>query len=171
MNKDYGRLVQVPVNLHRRYFEEMVNLRGVFCEYKYPASDKQYTTQGELNSSYVSYPEKVGVIFNEHLDQKTTKLLGWNSERDTEATIISVPYNLEGLQVGALFNIPSAFDDAPPRLFRVIDMSTKALYPASVTCRLVPEYETNVSQAATQVFINSDFNLLNQEDEEHYRWK
>ena len=170
MNENYGLLNQTPVELHRKYFEEMVNLRGVFCQYRYPASDKQYTTQGELHSSYIG-PIKVGVIFNEHLDQKTTKLLGWNSERDTEATVISVPYNLEGLQVGALFEIPSAFDNAPGRLFRVADMSTIALYPASVTCRLVPEYETTVSQADTQIFINSDFNLLNQEDEEHYRWK
>ena len=170
MNENYGRLNQVPIELHRKYFEEMVNLRGVFCQYRYPAEDKQYTTQGELFTGYIG-PKKVGCIFNEHLDQKTTKLLGWNSERDTDATVISVPYNLEGLQVGALFEIPSAFDNAPSRLFRVIDMSTIALYPASVTCRLVPEYETNVSQAATQVFTNSDFNLLNQEDEEHYRWE
>lgn len=170
MNKNYGILNQPSVELQRKYFNEMVNLRGVFCQYRSPADDKQYTTQGELNSSY-NNPEKVGCIFNEHLDQKTTKLLGWNSERDTEAIVISVPYDLKNLQIGCLFEIPSAFDDAPGRLFRVTDMSTIPLYPASVTCRLAPEYETEMSQADSSMFITSDFNLLNQEDEEHYRWR
>jgi len=43
------------------------------------------------------------------------------------------------------------------------------IYPASITCRLVPEYETTVEKAETEMFTNSDFNLLNQEDEEHFR--
>ena len=50
MEKDYGRLVQPNVQLQRRYFNEMVTLRGVFCEYQYPLQNKQYTTQGELDT-------------------------------------------------------------------------------------------------------------------------
>lgn len=166
MNKQYGLLNQPSVELQRKYFNEMVNLRGVFCKYMYPIA-KQYTTQGELDSSY-SEPITVGCIFNENLDQKTTHLLGWVSELDTSQTIISVPYDLENLQVGALFEIPSAFDNAPGRLFRVVEMSTIAVYPASVTCKLVPEYESNVESAEINVFNTSDFNLLNQEDEDHF---
>ena len=75
MNKNYGILNQTPVNLHRRYFEDMVKLRGVFCQYQFPLQNKQYTVQGELSSSY-SEPISVGCIFNDHIDQKTAKKLG-----------------------------------------------------------------------------------------------
>jgi len=75
MEKDYGLLVQPNVKLQRRYFNEMVTLRGVFCEYQYPLQNKQYTTQGELDTSYSS-PIRVGCIFNENIDQKTAKKLG-----------------------------------------------------------------------------------------------
>lgn len=166
MNKQYGLLNQPNVILQRKYFNEMVNLRGIFCKYQYPIA-KQYTLQSELDTAY-SEPEIVGCIFNENVDQKTTHKLGWNAESDTSATIISVPYDLKNLQIGALFEIPSAFDDAPGRLFRVVEMSTIAVYPASVTCRLVPEYESTVAKAEIEFFNNSDFNLLNQEDEEHF---
>lgn len=166
MNKQYGLLNQPNVELQRSYFKEMVNLRGVFCKYQYPIA-KQYTKQAELDSAY-SEPIIVGCIFNDHLDQKTTHKLGWNVEVDTTATVISVPYDLENLQIGCLFEIPSAFDNSPGRLFRVTEMSTIALYPASVTCRLAPEYETTVAKAELEFFNNSDFNLLYQEDEEHF---
>ena len=130
MNKDYGLLNQPNVELQRKYFKEMVNLRGVFCEYRYPTT-KQYNTQAELDSVY-SEPIKVGCIFEDNVPQKTTQLLGWNAEADTNATMISVPYDLEHLQIGCLFNLPSAFDNAPGRLFRVVEMSTISVYPASV---------------------------------------
>ena len=84
-------------------------------------------------------------------------------------TAISVPYDLENLQIGCLFKIPSAYDSTEGRLFRVVDMSAIAMYPASITCRLVQEYESTMTLAETHVFNNSDFNLLNQEDEEHVR--
>lgn len=48
-------------------------------------------------------------------------------------------------------------------------MSAIPIYPASITCRLVQEYETIVEKAEIEQFNNSDFNLLNQEDEEHFR--
>ena len=170
MNKNYGILNQTPVNLHRRYFEDMVKLRGVFCQYQFPLQNKQYTVQGELSSSY-SEPISVGCIFNDHIDQKTAKKLGWDSELQDQMTAISVPYDLENLQIGCLFKIPSAYDSTEGRLFRVVDMSAIAMYPASITCRLVQEYESTMTLAETHVFNNSDFNLLNQEDEEHVRWR
>lgn len=166
MNEQYGLLNQPPVELQRKYFKEMVSLRGIFCKYRYPIA-KQYTLQGELDSNY-SEPTIVGCIFNENVDQKTTHKLGWVVELDTAVTTISVPYDLENIQVGALFEIPSAFDDAPGRLFRVVEMSTIAIYPASITCRLVPEYESSVERSDIEQFNNSDFNLLNQENEEHF---
>lgn len=166
MNKDYGLLNQPSVELQRKYFTEMVNLRGIFCQYQYPIT-KQYTTQAELDAVYCE-PMKVGCIFNDNVDQKTTRKLGWNAEIDTSATIISVPYDLENLQIGCLFEIPSAYDNTPGRLFRVVEMSAIPIYPASITCRLVPEYKSEFAKASVEEFKNSNFNLLYQEDEEHF---
>lgn len=170
MNNNYGILNQPDIKLQRNYFNEMVNLRGVFCSYQFPLQNKQYTTQGELATSY-SEPKKVGCIFNENIDQRTQKKLGWNSELQTEVSIISVPYELENLQVGCIFGIPSAYDNTEERLFRVVEMSAIPAYPASITCRLVPEYKTQMEFSDTEMFVNSNFNLLNNEDEEHAIWK
>ena len=37
------------------------------------------------------------------------------------------------------------------------------IYPASVTCELVPEYENQMELADTELFVNTNFNLLNEE--------
>lgn len=39
-------------------------------------------------------------------------------------------------------------------------MSAEMIYPASITCELVQEYETTLAKADTELFTNSDFNLL-----------
>ena len=161
MKEDYGKLINPPINLQRKNFEEMVSLIGVFVKYQYPLENKQYNTQGELESSY-SKPKRVGCIFNEHIDQKTAKRLGWNAELQEQASLISLPYNLKNLQVGCLINIPSAFDNTPGRLFRIVELSAIPIYPASITCKIVPEYETTQAKAETTLFVNSNFNVLNE---------
>ncbi len=162
MNKgDYGKLINPPINLQRKNFEEMVSLIGVFVKYQYPLENKQYNTQGELESNY-SKPKRVGCIFNENIDQKTAKMLGWNAELQEQASLISLPYNLKHLQVGCLVKVPSAFDNAPGRLFRIVELSTIPIYPASITCKIVPEYETTQAKADTTLFVNSNFNILNE---------
>jgi len=79
-----------------------------------------------------------------------------------KASMISVPYDLENLQVGCLFEIPSAFDNTPGRKFRVAEMSAVMIYPASITCKLVLEYENTMEKAEVELFNNSNFNLLNE---------
>ena len=78
------------------------------------------------------------------------------------AALIHVPYDLPGLQVGALFIIPSAYDKTKGRTFRVTKMSAVMVFPASITCEIVPEYETITQQSELQIFNSSDFNLLNE---------
>ena len=162
MRDDYGKLVNPDIKLQRSYFKEMCKLLGVVTKYQFPLKDKQYTLQGELKSSY-SPEERVGSIFEEHVQQKTAKLLGWNAEQMTDKAIIHVPYGLHDLQVGCLFTIPSAFDNSPGRKFRVTQLYTIMIYPASVTCELVPEYENQMELADTELFVNTNFNLLNEE--------
>lgn len=155
----YGLLLNNNAKLHRKWFREMVKLLGVVVIYKQATSDKHYNLHGELESNYTD-GMLVGCIFEEHIKQETAKKLGWDSELQTQASMIHVPYDLPGLQVGSLFIIPSAFDNTKGRLFRVTRMSAEMIYPASITCELVQEYETTLAKSDTELFNNSDFNLL-----------
>lgn len=158
---DYGVLLNQNTKLHRRYFNEMVKLIGIQVLYKAPMGNKHYNLQSELVSSYED-PIKVGCVFEEHLTQQTAKKLGWISELTESAALIHVPYDLPGLQVGALFIIPSAYDNTRSRTFRVTKLSAIMVFPASITCEIVPEYESTVQESELQLFNNSDFNLLNE---------
>ena len=164
MTSNYGLLLnKEDILLQREYFKELVMLLGVQVKHRAPRPDKHYTTYAEIQSNYFE-PQIVGCIFTEHLDQKTMKKLGWNSELTSDASVISVPYDLEGVQQGSLFYIPSAFDNTKERLFRVVEMSSIMIYPASLTCKLVPEYENTFSANLLDHKRNS-FNLLRTEED------
>lgn len=165
MASTYGFLLnKQDILLQRSYFNELVSMLGVQVKHRAPRPDKHYTTYSEITANYFE-PEEVGCIFTEHLDQKTMKKLGWNSELTTEASLISVPYDLNGLQQGSLFYVPSAFDNTSDRLFRVVEISSIMIYPASLTCRLVPEYENTFSPNLHDHTKNS-FNLLRTEEDD-----
>jgi hypothetical protein len=165
MNNAYGLLInKQDILLHRSYFNELVMMLGVQVKHRAPRPDKHYTTYAEVQSNYFE-PEVVGCIFNDHPDRKTMKKLGWNAELNTEAIIISVPYDLNGIQKDSLFYLPSAFDNTSDRLFRVTELSSIMIYPASITCRVVPEY-TNTFSANLHDHSNNSFNLLRTEDED-----
>lgn len=161
---DYGLLLTPDIKLHRTYFNEMVKLIGINVIYRAPRPDKHYTIYTEIESNYEA-PKVVGCIFEEHPDQKTMKKLGWISELDEDASIISVPYDLEKIQVGSLFIVPSGIDCAQGRLFRVAELSNIMVYPASITCKIVPEYENTFSRSQLN-HTHSSFNLLNDEEEQ-----
>ena len=165
MTPEYGLLLnKEDILLQRSYFNELVTLLGVQVQHRAPRPDKHYTTYAEIESNYFE-PVSVGCIFSEHLDQRTMKKLGWNSELTPDASVISVPYDLDGIQQGSLFYIPSAFDNTKSRLFRVVEISSIMIYPASLTCKLVPEYETTFSNNLFDHKHNS-FNLLRTEEED-----
>lgn len=160
MENNYGLLVNQNTKLHRQYFNEMVKLLGVNVQYRSPLQSGTYTLHGEYTSINYTEPITVGCIFQEHLDQRTSKKLGWNAELDTQASVISVPYDLTGLQIGCLFEVPSAYDNTPARVFRVTKISAKMIYPASITCELVPEYFDTMPKNETEDFKSNDFNVL-----------
>lgn len=163
MNSDYGLLINNNTKLHRRYFDEMARLLGIKVIYRAPKASKTYTTYSEIESNYEK-PKPVFCIFDEHPNQQTLKKLGWMSELQESPSLISVSYDLEGLQQGALFIVPSAIEEASGRLFRVTKIATTMIYPASITCEIVPEY-IDTYEPALSTFKNSSFNLLNDEDE------
>ena len=91
------------------------------------------------------------------------KKLGWVAELSRSSSLISVDYDLPGLQVGALFIIPSGIDNSSGRLFRVAKMTTSMVYPSCVTCEIIPEWEDVAEQEVMFDFTSSNLNLLNEE--------
>lgn len=160
----YGLLLNNDIKLHRGYFDEMVRLLGIQVIYRAPLPDKHYTTYAEIESNYAE-PILVGCIFDEHPTQQTLKKMGWVAELQQNSSFIHVPYDLPDLQQGALFIVPSGIDNAKGRLFRVVSMSTSMVYPASITCEIVPEYENTYVPETNDDYVHSTDNLLNEEQE------
>lgn len=158
-NKNFGLLINKDIKLHRLYFKQMVKLLGINCQYYAPMNNKDYNQQGDLESNYWS-AVTVGCIFQDHPDQKTLKKMGWVAELQENASIIHVPYDLKGLEVGALFSIPSGIDQAENRLFRVISMQNIMIYPASIACEIAPEYGTSDEKTLIHDFSTNNFTVL-----------
>lgn len=160
----YGLLLNNDIKLHRGYFDEMIRLLGIQVIYRAPLPDKHYTTYAEIESNYAE-PILVGCIFDEHPTQQTLKKMGWVAELQQNSSFIHVPYDLPNLQQGALFIVPSGIDNAKGRLFRVVSMSTSMVYPASITCEIVPEYENTYVPETNDDYVHATDNLLNEEQE------
>ena len=158
---DYGFLLNKKnIQLHRSYFKEMVRLLGINCKYRAPLKNKTNDIHGDLQTGY--QPEIiVGCIFEEHPSQKSLRKAGWVAELQEGSSMIHVPYDLPDLQVGALFEVPSGLDDGNGRIFRVISMSNIMMYPASISCEIALEYETNDEQCLiTTALEKEDMPLL-----------
>ena len=159
----YGILINQDTKLHRQYFKEMCKLIGVNVIFRAPKPGKHYTTYTEIVANYEP-PVVVGCIFEEYPKQQTLKKMGWVSELDEIASIIHVPYDLQGIQQGALFIVPSGLDEAQGRLFRVTKLSNSMIYPSSIICQIVPKYENTMSHSVISDFQHTNFNLLNECD-------
>lgn len=162
----YGLLLNKDIKLHRTWFKQMVKLLGINCIYRAPLPGKTHNLHGDLEASYAK-PITVGVIFQDHPDQKTLKKMGWVAELQENSSIIHVQYDLEGLQEGALFTIPSGLDTAEGRTFRVIKMQNIMVYPASIACEVAPEYIDTDEKTLVNDFTQSNFTMLvdNEEDD------
>lgn len=160
----YGVLLNNDIKLHRQYFNEMLSLIGINVLYRSPKKDKHYTTYAEIESAY-NEPILTGCIFTEHPDQKTLKKIGWTSELQKNSSLIHVKYDLPDLQQGALFIIPSGLDNSIGRVFRVVNMFNSIIYPASITCEIVPEFENTYDKSSEINKIDS-FNLLKDEEDD-----
>ena len=156
---DYGLLLNKNAKLHRWYFKQMCRLIGIKTLYRMPLDGKNFDLHGDLETNYAK-PIEVFVIFEDHPDQKTLKKMGWVAELQENSSMIHVPYDLEGLQVGCLFDIPSGLDDGKARRFRVISMKNIMIYPSSITCEIAPEYKDTDEPTTIYDFSSSTNNLL-----------
>lgn len=141
----------------------MCKLLGINVIYKSLKKGKKWTNYGEIDANY-NKPILLSCIFNEHPDQATLKKIGWVSELQENASIIHIPYDTPQLEVGCLFVIPSGLDDSKGRLFRCTKITNIMVYPASIACEIVPEYENTYSPSLNN-FTSSSFNLLNEEED------
>ena len=167
LHNDYGILIRQDTKLFRKWFKEMTKLRGINCIYKAPKpGTKNWDRHGDLDADYEK-PIVVGVIFQDHPDQKTLKKMGWVAELQESSSMIHVPYDLPGLQKGALFIVPSGIDSAEGRLFRVINMQNIMMYPASIACEIAPEWADVETAKTSKDFTDNNFNALidNEEDD------
>ena len=162
---DYGILLNQDIKIHRQYFEEMTELIGIKCIYKAPLPDKTHDGHGDLDADYTQ-GKLVGCIFQDHPDQKTLRKMGWVAELQENSSIIHVPYDLPGLQEGALFIVPSGLDHAEGRVFRVISMQNIMVYPASIACEIAPEYEDTDEKSTIRDFSQNNFTVLVDDEED-----
>lgn len=162
---NYGLLLNKDIKLHRQYFKQMTKLLGINCIYRAPRNSKTFDRNGELFTPYYE-PITVGCIFQEHPDQKTLKKMGWVSELQENSSIIHVPYDLEHLEVGALFTVPSGIDSACGRVFRVISMQNIMVYPASIACEIAPEYQNTAQRTEIEDLSKEEFTVLVDNDED-----
>lgn len=166
-NKDTGLLLNAEdIKIHRQFFVEMAEMWGIKTKYKYPLPGmKTYDLYGELDTPYSKEKDNVFIIFDEHPTQYTMKKLGWVSEMDEGMSVIHVPYDLEGIQVGCLFKIPGGIDNSEPRTFRVVKISNITIYPASLACEVGPMMESTFEKSTAIDFTKTNFNLLNEEED------
>lgn len=162
---NYGMLLNQNILLHRNYFNEMCKLIGIYVIYRAPYPGKHWTTYAELETNY-DKPIQVGCIFDDHPTQKSLKKMGWIAELSENASIIHVPYDLPNLQIGALFIVPCGLDNSTGRLFRVTKLENSIVYPASIACEIIPEYEDTYVPETSNDYSNSSFNLINQNQNE-----
>lgn len=144
----------------------MTKLIGIYVYYRSPLEGKRWTTYAELDSNYEA-PVKIGCIFEQHPSQQTLKKIGWMSELQEGSSIIHVQYDLSNLQQGCLFEVPSGLDDGNRRIFRVVRLTTGIVYPASITCEIVPEYQDDYIPDVNSHQNNSNINVL--ADEEYFK--
>ena len=142
----------------------MVKLLGIYVLYRSPLPDKHYTKYAEIEGNFAP-PIKIGCIFDEHPTQQTLKKLGWMSELNDSSSIIHVDYDLQGLQQGALFILPGGLDDSKGRLFRVVKLSNTMVYPASIACEIVPEYEDTFIDEKGHDVSHNDYTVISKEPE------
>jgi hypothetical protein len=67
---------------------------------------------------------------------------------------------LPNVQAGSLFIIPSGLDNTKGRVFKVIRMSSIAVYPSEIICEIGPMFDDTSNSSDLHDFNTTNFNLL-----------
>lgn len=130
-------VLQNDLLIFRRHAEEVLDLYGIPARYYQPKPGHHWTVAGEISANYFD-PIPTRVLFDQVPTVSTLKKLGWVTELDTGASLIHVAYNTPGIAFGALYEVKDPLTPDTGRLFRVTKLSVGILYPAMVTCQIVP---------------------------------
>ena len=157
----YGLLLTPGIKLHRNWFRQMCTLIGIKVKYYSARPGKTWTTYDEWEANF-NEPIVIGCIFDEHPNQRTMKKMHWVSELQENESVIHLSYDTPNIQVGNIVEFPSGIDEDHGRLFRITELSNIMVYPASISCKCVPEYVDNYDKALYD-HTNNSFNLLDEE--------
>ena len=159
MGKRTDTLARSDALIHRKYFQEMLDLYGIASMYfQVRKETAHYNEAGEFSAFYHD-PIFCRILFDQVPKISTLKKLGWTSELDSTQPLVHVDYDLPELQVGACFAVEDPMRPGKSRLFRITKMSMGIIYPASVTCQLVAvlgDIPENTLQPDTAVKRNKD---------------
>ena len=89
------------------------------------------------------------------------------SELSESALVINFPYDTPYIETGCIVLVPSGLDNAPPRMFRIARMSTIMIYPASIACECVPEYNDVLPRSQVEDFRNSSTNVFMRDEDDN----
>ncbi|MCM1323016.1 MAG: hypothetical protein NC218_02420 [Acetobacter sp.] len=130
-------ILQNDLTIFRYYASEQLDMYGISALYYQPKPGKHFTVAGEISANYFD-PIPCKILFDQVPKISTLKKLGWVTELDQEASLINVHFDTPGIQQGALYEVKDPLKPDAGRLFRVTKLQTGILYPAFVTCQIVP---------------------------------
>lgn len=130
-------IIQNDALMYRRWAEEQLEMYGVSAQYYQIKPHHSFTSAGELAANYYD-PTPAKIFFDQVPKITTLKKLGWVTELDQQASLINVLFTTPGISVGCLYDIKDPLTPDRGRLFRVTKLQTGILYPAYVTCQIVP---------------------------------
>lgn len=136
-------LLQNDLEIQRYYFNDACDFYGISARYYQVKPGMRWTVAGEMKANFYD-PVRTKLIFDQVPKVSTLKKLGWVTELDQDShPLVHLQFDLSGLQVGCVIEIKDPLTVDKGRLFRITKMSTGIIYPASVTCQLVPIVGTN----------------------------
>lgn len=146
-------ILQNDLLLQRYWFEEVLDLYGISAKYYQLKPGCKFTSAGELSSNYYD-PIKARILFDQVPKISTLKRLGWVTELDQNSSLIHVKFDTPGIQFGCIYSIKDPLTPDKGRLFRITKLQTGIIYPAAVTCQIVPILGTD-PEATTEPYDGS----------------
>lgn len=161
-------LITNDLEIQRYYFDEACDFYGIPARYFQVKPGMHWTVAGEMSSNFFD-PIKTRPIFDEAPKVSTLKKLGWVPELNEEVPPLAhLSFTLPGLQVGCLLEVKDPLAVDKGRMFRITKMKTGIIYPASVTCQIVPIVGSDTEATVTPYEGEKTLFLDKKESREEY---
>lgn len=155
-----GLLNRQDSKIFRQYFKEMVKLIGIQVAYMY-VKDQSMTIHSE-DTSNLSAPIPLDILFDENPSIDTLNRIGWVSELNSQQPIIAnLPYNTPHLSVNCRIIVESTDGTPRPRVFKITKIQSDLEYPDAYTCAIVPVFD---QYEQTNSYTITNYEKINTED-------